>query len=164
MSHFAKVVDSRRYDWDAKFTCQVGYTAGSGSRRVRKNQHAGIPEQLGNVIFGNISGELIQLVAQLALGYGFDVAFRHRVVAASNDKPDIRHLRSQALEGLDQQFQSLIGSPFTERENVVLRASTQAEVGSLGPATQNAVGAEVHVRAPVLVDECAAISRQAARK
>ena len=35
--HLAKVIDSRRYDWDAEFARKVGYAAGSGRGGIRKH-------------------------------------------------------------------------------------------------------------------------------
>ncbi len=73
------------------------------------------------------------------------------MVRSGNHQLGFGYLGSNQIECLDHEFETFIGSPFAESENAVDGSSTSREIGELGPACKNAMGAQVDVVPAVFV-------------
>jgi hypothetical protein len=80
------------------------------------------------------------------------------MVSAGNHESRLRHLRRYQIEGLDHEFETLVCSPFAERQNAVGGSATPREIGQLRPARKDAVRAQVDVVSSVLIFQNLAIA------
>ena len=81
------------------------------------------------------------------------------MIASSNHQPCLGEVRGEQIEGLDHEFETLVGAPFAKRENPVKRRSPAREIRELRATRKQAVSAQMHIVAPVLVIQDLAISR-----
>jgi hypothetical protein len=94
--------------------CQVRDPAASGGGRVRHDCDCGFLKQVWQRIFRNITAEFDARIIRAQLSHQVGIACRLRMVSASNDEFGIRQLCRDQVEGLDHQFEALVGSPFSE--------------------------------------------------
>jgi len=80
------------------------------------------------------------------------------MVSAGDDQARIRHLFFEDVESREHQLQPLVGSPFSESENAMLGSAAEAEVGELGTPRQNAMRAQMHIIAAVLLEQDLAVA------
>lgn len=80
------------------------------------------------------------------------------MISAGNDQPRVGQGARDDLESLEHQFQTFVGSPFTEGENAMLRVAADFELRILGAASENPVRAQMNVVAPVFVMENSAVA------
>jgi len=81
------------------------------------------------------------------------------MVAACHDELRVGQTVGQQIERLHHQFQPLIGSPFAEGENALLRIPPPGKIRELGTAGQNSVCAQMYIVASILVIQNLAIAR-----
>src|ERR1700677_3477481 len=133
--HLAKVVDSGRYDWDAKFARKVGYTAGSSCGRIGKYQNTGPAKQNRDVVFSYVPGKFDTRIVLHTFRDGFHISGSLRVVSSGDDQADIRHLCRETLESFDQQLEAFVGTPLSEGKNAMLGVAALGEFRGLGTST-----------------------------
>ena len=80
------------------------------------------------------------------------------MISSGYHKLGFRQPLSYLLERFDHELETFIGSPLAECQNPVDRVSTSGKIGELGPASKNAMGAQVDVVAAVLVVQDLAIA------
>jgi len=80
----------------------------------------------------------------------FHIACRLRMISSGNDQLCIRHGSSHNLECLNHELEALVGSPFTERQNAVVRIATLREIRIFGSAGQNTMRSDVNIVVAVL--------------
>jgi hypothetical protein len=81
------------------------------------------------------------------------------MIAAGDDEPCIRQSFGNDVEGLDHEFQPLVGSPFAERQDAMLRIAAAGKIRILRSACQNTVGSHVNILAAVFFVKDFAIAR-----
>jgi len=65
----------------------------------------------------------------------------------------------EAVEGVNHEFETLIGSPFPERKNSMSRIAAHREIGEFRTPCENSVCSQMDVIPPVFVIQNLAISR-----
>jgi hypothetical protein len=80
------------------------------------------------------------------------------MVASANDQLRIGHGLRKQVEGLNHQLEPLVGSPFAESENAMLRIAAPGKIGILRLPDQDAVRAQVNIIATVSFMEDLAIA------
>lgn len=80
------------------------------------------------------------------------------MIATGDDQFRFGNFARNHLERLQHELQPLVGSPFSEGENAMDRISPAGEVGKLGPARENAMGAKMNVVAAILIVQDFSIS------
>jgi hypothetical protein len=81
------------------------------------------------------------------------------MVPSRDNEPGVRKRSRDGFERLDHQLEPFVSSPFSEGENAMLWVSAPGEVGVFRSSSENAVGAEVHIIAPIFFVEYLAIPR-----
>lgn len=137
---------------------EVSNPAATSRRGVGHYSDTRALEQIRQSFFGNVAAKFNSWVAGALTLHGFDVSMRLGMVAAGDDQFRFRHLGGDQIERLNHQFKTLVSSPFSESENSVQRISASREIGKLGAAGKNAVGAKMNIIASVLVIQYFAIS------
>ena len=103
------------------------------------------------MIFVYIAGEFDRGVIGIIFLQRFDISSGLRMVSTTDHQFRLRQSLMHDLECFDHQFEPLIGSPFSECQNAVIRIAAAVEIGILRPAGQDAVGAKVYVVAAIFI-------------
>jgi hypothetical protein len=73
------------------------------------------------------------------------------MISARDDQCCFGHLLSHQIEGLNHQFEALVGAPFPECKNAVNRITASREIRKFRPSGQNAMRPQVNIVAAILV-------------
>jgi hypothetical protein len=73
------------------------------------------------------------------------------MISARDDQCCFGHLLSHQIEGLNHQFEALVGAPFPECKNAVNRITASREIREFRPSGQNAMRPQMHIVAAILV-------------
>jgi len=81
------------------------------------------------------------------------------MIAAGNHEPGFRYFFSQAIESLNHELKSFIGSPFPECENPMYRSTAHREIRKFRTPGENSMRAQMDVVATIFIVQNLAISR-----
>lgn len=99
---------------------QVRHAAAAGGRRIGHYQRRGGLKKILNLIFLHVPGEAYAGMRSVLFLHRLDVAGCLRMIAAGDDKPEVRKTIGNAAKCLNEKLQLLVGAPFSEGENPVL--------------------------------------------
>ncbi len=80
------------------------------------------------------------------------------MVTAGNHELNLGQLCRDQLEGLNHEFEPLVGSPLPECQNAVSGSTAPREIGEFGPAREDTVRTQMHIIPPILVVQDLAIT------
>src|SRR5271165_1635207 len=81
------------------------------------------------------------------------------MIASGNNQARFWHLRSQEIECLNHQLETLVRSPLAEGENAVEGISASRKIRELRPSREQAMRAQMHVIAAIFVIQNLLVSR-----
>jgi hypothetical protein len=132
--------------------------AASRGRRVRHDCDRGALKKSGQLIFRNIAAKFYASVSGTLSPNGLRVTRGLRMVASGNHELGFGPLCRDQMEGINHEFEPLVGSPFAERQNAMDWSTTPREVREFGPTRQDAVRTQMHIIPSILVIQDLAIA------
>jgi hypothetical protein len=81
------------------------------------------------------------------------------MISSRHNQGHIGQLSRHNFERLDHQFESLVGSPFSEGENAVVGIAAPRKIWILGTLRKNSMGAHVHILPAIFLSQNLPVSR-----
>jgi hypothetical protein len=106
-----------------------------------------------------ISGELNRGIPCAILLHRFHIPRSLRMISAGDDQLGIRKGLSHNFERIEQELESLVGSPFAESQNPMLRISPPGKIRVLGFPRQNTVRSQMNIVTAIFFIKDLAIPR-----
>jgi hypothetical protein len=129
--HLAEIREIHRDYWYTVGAGQVGDAAGTRRGGIRHNHKRRCLKKIGDVFFADIAGELDSRIARATLLNGSDVARSPGMIAACDYQLGIWNISGNKLKGFQDWFQPLVGAPFPECQNAMLRKASLRKVRRL---------------------------------
>lgn len=101
LCHLPEIGDVGGYHRNPVRTCKMCHTAASRRRGVRHNRNRGRLEQLGQIIFRNVTAKLDALIPSALPLHRVDVARSLRMIAAGDYEFGIGHLLREQIESFN---------------------------------------------------------------
>jgi len=121
--HLAKIGEIGAQDRNPVGTRQVGNATATSRRRIGHYGDRRALEQVWQLVLMHIAGELDPRIPRAFFLHRFHISRRLRMVAAGNHQFGCWQRFSEALEGLNHEFQPLIRSPLAECQNAMFGIS-----------------------------------------
>jgi hypothetical protein len=80
------------------------------------------------------------------------------MITPSDDEFEVRNLRFEQMKGFDHEFEPLVRTPFSKRQNAMCRRSAPGKVREFRPASKQTMGAEMNIVTTVFVIQDLAVS------
>src|SRR5256885_1312308 len=73
------------------------------------------------------------------------------MVSTCDYKSRLGNFLGNQIKSLDHEFKTLVGTPFSKRQNAMDGSASPREIGEFGAARKNAMRPQVNVVSPILV-------------
>jgi hypothetical protein len=157
--HLPKVGQVRTNNGHTVSAGQMRDSAATCRRGIRHHSDGRSLEKIGQIVLVNVAREFNSRIPLPLFLQRFDITASVRMIPSSDNQPGIGYLLSNAVEGVDHQFQTFVSAPLAEGENSVLRISAPRKVRRLRPPRQNAMRPHMHIFAAIFFRQDLAIPR-----